>query len=315
MRAIVLKDFDSGPSLAELGKPEPVPGEVLIHVLGSSVNALDVGIAEGRMRQSMTYEFPLVLGRDFAGVVEAVGADVTQFQQGDEVFGFVGLPWLRGSWADYITLPADGLVALKPKTLDFAQAGALPLAGLTGLLAVDAVDPGEGDWMLVVGATGGVGSYAIQFGAQRGAMVIATAKPGEQDYVRGLGAAETVDYVSEDVATVVHERHPGGIQGLIDLINRTPEGFAGLAGLVADGGGVASSLGGANVEELAKRDVRATNLASSAADPVLLRRIAALVDEGKLKPPIAHAYPLEETPRALRDFQEGTLGKLSISLE
>ncbi|RJQ53180.1 MAG: NADP-dependent oxidoreductase [Actinobacteria bacterium] len=314
MRAIVVQDFGAPPLLTELPRPEPAPNEVLVHVLGSSVNALDLAIAAGMMREGIGYTLPLVLGRDFAGVVEGLGSQVTRFRYGDEAFGFIALPRLQGSWADFITLPQDAIVSTKPAGLDFVQAGALPLAGLTGMLGFEAVDPKPGDVVLIVGATGGVGSYATQLAKAHGVTVIATAKPEEEGYVRGQGAAETVDYSTRDVAAAVRERHPGGIQGLIDLVNRTPEGFAKLAELVADGGGVASSLGAANVEELAKRNVRASNLASSAADAEVLHRLAIHVEEGHVTPPIGRVYPLRDAPQGMDDFRKGTLGKLALAL-
>ncbi len=313
MRAVVLTDLESGPSLVQMPVPAPADGEVLIHVLGSSVNAMDVSISTGRMR-GVDYEFPFILGRDFAGVIEGLKGDTGSLHEGQEVFGFITMPRVSGSWADYVTFSAESMIAAKPESLDFVQAGAVPLAGLTGMLGVEAVEPKTGDWVLIVGATGGVGSYAMKLAAARGVNVIATAKANEQDYVRRLGAAETVDYSTQDVADAVRALHPQGINGLIDLVNRTPEDFAKVADLVMSGGGAASSLGAADAQALGRRNVHATNLSSSGAEPAVLRRLAQLVDDGEIKPPIAHIYPLDDTPRALEDFAKGTLGKLAVAL-
>src|SRR5438552_2458875 len=168
MRAIAMTDYDSGVALLELPTPLPAPNELLVRVQASSVNRIDVLVAGGGLRGMMEYEFPAVPGRDFAGTVEQLGAGVGRFAVGDDVFRFLTKPTVHeGAWADYVTVGEDGFVARKPSGLDFTQAAALPLAGVTALVAVDAVDPHEADTVLVVGADGGVGGYAMQFAARR----------------------------------------------------------------------------------------------------------------------------------------------------
>ena len=167
--------------------------------------------------------------------------------------------------------------------------------------------------MLVVGATGGAGSYAVQLAANHGARVIATAAPDDEDYLRDLGAEETIDYTREDVVSAIRERYPEGIEGLADFANYA-DGFASLADLCAPGGGVASTLGAADSEGLAAKDLRATNVMGSP-DPVLLRRLGEFADSGKLRVPLERTFSLEEATSGLDAFQrEHVLGKFAISV-
>src|SRR4051794_11236439 len=180
MKAIVLNDFDTPLALRDdLAEPAPAPNEVLVRVKGSSVNPVDNGIAAGQLKQmGVEYEFPVTLGRDYAGVVEKIGSDVSGYAVGDEVFGFLlhANPAAHdGSWAELIAVPEDISIAKAPSGVDIAAAGAAPLAGITAMTAIDALELSEGHTVLIVGATGGVGSFAVQLAARAGATVIAPA--------------------------------------------------------------------------------------------------------------------------------------------
>ncbi|MDP9133988.1 MAG: alcohol dehydrogenase catalytic domain-containing protein [Actinomycetota bacterium] len=163
---VVIDAEGSAPTVrSDLPAPTPGPGEVLVRVHASSANPVDNAIAAGMLVGMIEHEFPVTLGRDYAGVVEEVGADVTNFAPGDEVFGFVSHadPAVhKGSWAELITLPEDVGIARKPATVDLATAGAAPLTGITAMTLVDALELSAGDTVLVVGATGGVGSLAVR---------------------------------------------------------------------------------------------------------------------------------------------------------
>jgi NADPH2:quinone reductase len=315
MRAITLADFGREPELRQLPEPEPAANQLRVHVHASSVNGADRAIVAGMLQGMMEHEFPVTLGRDFAGVVEQVGSEVGRYAIGDEVYGFLmhADPTVRdGTWADAVVVPEDRNVARKPAKLDMAGAGALPLAGITALLAVDAVAPAEQDVVLVVGATGGVGGFAVQLAARRGATVLATAKPGDEDRVRELGASDTIDYTSRDVAEVVRARHPDGVQGLIDVVSFA-DAFATMAALVGPGGRAATPLGAADVDTLAARDVTATNVMATP-DPALLARLAEHADRGDVVIGIDRVYPLEQAPEALDQFGRGKHGKLGIAV-
>ena len=217
MRAFVLQDFERQPTVADIPTPEAGPGQVLVRVRAASVNGIDLSIASGRLQGMLEYDFPVVLGKDFAGTVEAVGSGVTGFAAGDRVFGVVSdpSPLSSRSFAEYLAVPAGPNLTRIPEGVDFAAAGVLGLAGTAALQAVDAIAPTAGETVLVSGATGGVGAYAVQLVAARGATVIATAKPGEDAaFVRDLGASHSVDYTG-DVAAQVRAIRPNGVDAVL----------------------------------------------------------------------------------------------------
>ena len=155
MKAFTLDALDTSPTLRDdLPDPTPAANEVLVRVHASSVNPVDAGIAGGMLAQMFEYEFPVTLGRDYAGVVERAGADVTRYAVGDEVYGFLlhANPNVHdGSWAELITVPEDNSIARKPAGVDVATAGAASLAGIAALLSVDALALSAGETALVVG--------------------------------------------------------------------------------------------------------------------------------------------------------------------
>src|SRR5918995_1147612 len=247
MRAIMLESFDSSPALREVPTPQIAPNEVLVRVRASSVNPVDGAIAAGMMGGMVEHEFPVVLGRDYAGVVEQAGSDVTRYAEGEEVYGFVPAanPTVHdGTWAELIVVPEDNFVAGKPAGVELAEAGAAPLSGITALSALDALGVSEGDTVLVVGANGGVGSFFVQLAANAGATVIAPGLPEDEQYLRDLGISEVLDR-DADVASLVHERYPEGIEALLDLVSYAPEGFDTHAEVLKDDGRGASSLSAA----------------------------------------------------------------------
>src|SRR3989475_9992444 len=225
IKALALEGFDRPPAVIDVPAPQPASGELLVRVHVASVNAYDAFVATGMAKDFMAHEFPAVLGQDLAGVVEAVGDGVEGFQEGDRVFGTIGAKGTvhDGTFAELAT-PLPPALALTPAAVDDQQAGPLGVAATTAMSAVSAIDPSEGATVLIVGATGGVGTFAIQLAAARGAHVIASVKPGDEDLLTTLGAAETVDY-SKEVIGAVRERHPDGIDAVIDLVHRDPGQF------------------------------------------------------------------------------------------
>src|SRR5690242_15688070 len=212
MKAIAIDDFGAPPSLHDLPVPEPGDGEVLVRVRASSVNGFDVAVAGGHLKGMIEHHFPVVLGKDFAGTVETAGPGVQSARPGDTVFGVVIKAALGdGAFGEYVTAP-EAYTARVPAGLDLAVAGALGLAGTAALAAVDAVAPLPGETVLISGATGGVGGFAVQLAAARGAYVVATTRPGEDDaYLRDLSAHHTVDFTG-DVPAAVAALCSGGIQ-------------------------------------------------------------------------------------------------------
>lgn len=308
MRAVAFTAFGAAPEVTELPVPEPAPGEVLVQVRASSVNGFDLGVLGGFLKGVYEYEFPVVIGKDFAGVVAAVGEGVTEMAVGDEVFGVVMRPTLgQGGFAEYVAVPQGYGIARLPDGLDHARAGVLGLAGTAALNALDAVAPEAGETVLISGATGGVGALAIQLAASRGATVIATARPGaETEFVTGLGAAHAVDHA--DLAAGVRAVAPGGVHAALHLAG---DGAA-VADLLANGGRFASTVH-FTPENAGERDLKATTVMADP-NPDTLALLAAEVVQGRLRVPVARVYPLEEAQRAIADFTGGTLGKLAVSI-
>jgi len=315
MKAYALTTADQPAALVDLPDPVAPVGGALIRVRAASVNGFDVYQASGYLASMMPHEYPTVVGRDFAGVVEAIGKGRSDVAVGDEVLGFVpSTPPLHvGSWAELIPAGPDVPLAAKPANLSFEVAAAIPLAGATAVDAIHAAEVQQGDTVVVAGATGGVGSFVVQFAAHHGATVVATAKAGDEDaHVRALGASETVDYGEGSVVEALRGRFPDGIDVLIDLVNRGDD-FAEIASLVRDGGRVATTVGAADVEALAARGVKATNV-MGAPTREKLAEVAEHVAEGSVNVEIQETFPLERAGDAAAAFAAGTVGKLIVTV-
>jgi NADPH:quinone reductase-like Zn-dependent oxidoreductase len=314
MKAYALDTADKPASVMHLPKPEIGDEGVLVAVKAASLNGFDVYQANGYLLSMMPHAMPTVVGRDFAGVVEAVGSKVTEFAAGDEVFGFIpAVPPLKsGSLAEYVAGGPELVLAHKPAHLDFNEAAALPLVGAAALDLLDAIDAKAGDVVLIIGATGGVGSLAVQIAAHRGVVVIATARPEEEAYVRGLGASEIVDYSTGSIADAVRKSHPDGVDALIDVVNRG-DAIAAVTPLVRSGGHVASLMGAAAAETLAADGLTGHNIMASPTRDKL-HELADLAGAGHLRVPIQGIYTIDRTGEALAAFQAGTRGKLVVSM-
>jgi NADPH:quinone reductase-like Zn-dependent oxidoreductase len=312
MQALALEAFDVPPAVTDVPQPVAGPGEVLVRVHATSVNAYDVGVAGGFMKDYLPYEFPAIIGNDVAGTIESVGDGVDGFKSGDRVFGTMGSRAAihDGSFAE-LANPQAGSIATAPDDLSDTDAGSLGVAGTTSMSAVEAVDPlGEGARILIVGATGGVGTFAIQLAMLRGAHVIASVRPGDEEFVTDLGAAETVDYTSDVIASI-RERYPEGIDAVIDAVNRDHDAFAALTAVVREGGRATSVVGGAGESS----QIGGVSVSNAGGNPAHLTALADLVVQGKLRVAIRQTYGLTDTAKALQDFaNEHTLGKLVITM-
>ena len=276
--------FDAAPGLRDdLPEPEPGTGELVVAVKATSVNPVDPAIIGGFLRGMADYRFPVTLGRDFAGVAE-----------GSEVFGMVspvGTEGVhRGAWAERIAVPADMHLAPKPASLSVAEAGAAALAGVTALLCVEALDLKAGERVLIVGANGGVGSFAVQLCAAAGARVIAPALEIDRAYLEGLGAAEVPERGSAPEA-----------DALIDLVSMDAEAFAANAANVS--GKMSSPLPG-----IGERGA----YIAAVSDPTAVARLGELIEAESIKVPICEAFGFGEIPAALSALGEHKQGKLSV---
>ena len=169
MRALVITDFGTAPELLEISEPVPTAGEVRVRVRAASVNGFDLAVAAGYVKGMMEHRFPVVLGKDFAGEIDAVGPDVEGFAVGDRVFGVVTKAYLGdGSFGEYVTVPTAVGLAHLPDSIEFTEGAGLGLAGAAAVASIDAAGLQPAQTVLVSGATGGVGVQAVQLAARAG---------------------------------------------------------------------------------------------------------------------------------------------------
>ncbi|MDP9250698.1 MAG: NADP-dependent oxidoreductase, partial [Chloroflexota bacterium] len=314
MRAFAVDEFGAPGAIHQLPVPEPAAGEVLVRVHAAGVNVMDPIYTAGWMKDYMEHRFPLVPGIDLSGVVERVGAGVDRFAAGDEVYGIVAKPIVgEGTFADSVVVKADSL-APKPASLTHKQAAAIPHVGLTALAAVEASDPQPGQVVMVVGASGGVGSFVTQLAAARGATVVAVASGPGAAQAREYGASDAVDYSKGDVVEQLRSRHPEGVDALIDL-HSDADVLARYGEAVRSGGVVVSPRGpaAAAAPMLQKHGVR---FVSANRLPALrLPDLTALIDGGQLRVPPIKSFPLEEASAAIAEMAGGHVrGKLVIEI-
>jgi NADPH:quinone reductase-like Zn-dependent oxidoreductase len=226
---------------------------------------------------------------------------------GDAVFGVLATPDLYfGTFAEKLPVAA-ATVAKRPDGLDAKTAAALALAGTAAQTAIDTLDPKSGETVLIAGATGGVGAIAVQLARQRGATVIATAKPDRAEFVRGLGADEVVDY-SDDLAAAVNAVAPDGV----DCVLHAAGDPMALVELVKPGGRIASVLGFGQ-DAVGDRDITATPV-MSIPSAQSLGALADLAVSGTLQVPITKTYGLDEVADGLMAFAAGKHGKLAVAV-
>ena len=281
---------NGGPEVMQYGDvPDPVagPGQVLVDVHAASVNGADWKVRAGTYAPIKT--FPYIPGRDFSGVVSALGSGVTDLKVGDPVFGVVEVTG-EAAYAEKVAINA-AIVAKKPEKLSHVESAALALIGLTALVSIeDTLKLKSGETILIQGGAGGVASFAIQVAKHIGARVITTASKANHDYVRSLGADQVIDYNTEDFTKVV-----SGCDAVFDTVGGdvTQRSFA-----VLKPGGRAAFIGsGANAPASPRADV--TSLRPKVGrDRAHLERIASLVTSGAVRVPEIKVYPLSDAAAA-----------------
>jgi NADPH:quinone reductase-like Zn-dependent oxidoreductase len=306
MKAVVAREY-GGPEvlkLEEVPVPEPKENEILVHVIASGVNPADPLILNGKFAKEFGTHLPLILGYDMAGVVVKAGAKVTRLKVGDPVYAY--LLW-GGGWAEYC-ISNEGESAMKPKSLSFVEASAVPLAALTAWQAL--VDIGKleaGQTVLIHGASGGVGSFAIQIAKARGAKVIATASTANQDLLKQLGADIAIDYTKQKFEEIVHD-----VDLVLDPIGR--DTLARSYGVVKKGGMVITMVSRCDEAELKKHGIGGASL-SSHPNAVELAEIAKLIQAGKIKPIVTQVLPLTDAVKATVQAEtHHTRGKIVLKI-
>jgi NADPH:quinone reductase-like Zn-dependent oxidoreductase len=282
---------NGGPEVMEYGEvADPIAdtGQVLVDVHAASVNGADWKVRSGRYAPTTT--FPYIPGRDFSGVVSALGAGVTDFKIGDEVFG-VSEQTGEKCYAEKVAMNA-AIVAKKPQGLSHVEAASVALIGLTALVSIeDTLKLKAGEKILIQGGAGGVASFAVQIAKHIGAYVITTASAVNHDYLRKLGADEIIDYNTQDFAKVVSgcdavfETVGGG-----EVVDRS---FA-----VLRPGGRAAFIGSGQTAPIPQRADVLSLRPKVGRDRAHLERIAKLVESGAVRVPEIKVYPLSEAAAA-----------------
>lgn len=311
MKALIANDYGEPPSNLEVTNiPDPTlgPGQLLVRIEAAALNPFDLKLITGALREMAPVTFPHQIGMDGSGVVVGTGDDVSGFTVGDAVVGFFGAT--PGTIAEYAVIDVGPAVSRRPHGVDAVRAAAVPESGMTALTLWRAAGLQAGDSVLVIGATGGIGMFVVQFASAEDAHVIATASGGDAAYVRDLGASDTVDYKSAEVVEEVLRLRPGGVDVVIDLISMG-EDILTSARAVRECGRVVSPLGGP--DELG-RNVSAVYIGSFVPQPGDLEHLLAQVAGGTLKVEVGLVYTLDEAPRAMADFaNKHTRGKVVIT--
>jgi NADPH:quinone reductase-like Zn-dependent oxidoreductase len=327
MRAYVLPGVGAEPEILDAPKPIPGPGEILIRILSSSVNPVDARVAEGFFRSTQEYRYPAIFGRDLCGVVEELGSGVTNFAPGQTVWGFIKREHIgNGTFAQYVVCDSSKFVAPKPDGISTLEAGSMGLSAVTALECLNVLDLSDGDTVLINRASGGVGSFAVQIAASRKLNVIATGRPGAaEQYLRSLGANEVIDWTSGTVADSVLDRHPGGVDGVVDLVRRgvfpamgvdEPASQAEVAVFVnrvlKPGGRFSSTTNGAS-----DKYVRSGVGYNVHSEPTRanLEVLNALIGQGALRGCVTSAYPFDEIDKAFEHQRTHGRGKTAVVID
>jgi NADPH:quinone reductase-like Zn-dependent oxidoreductase len=309
MKAVRFHEFGESDVLRHEDVEQPVPGdgEVLVRVAATAFNGVDAGIRGGYLQGPFPVALPHTPGIDVAGTVDALGAGVDAVSVGDAVVGFLSMV-ADGAAAEYVVAPVDVLTAA-PSNVPLADAAALPLVGLTAWQALfEYAELAAGQRILVNGAGGGVGGYAVQLAVDAGAHVIATAGPDSLERVRAAGAHEVVDHTTTDVTTAVSEP----VDVVLNLAPIDPDGLAALGALVRPGGIVVNTVVRMEAPVDDERGVRGVNLFVRS-DAGQLAQLVALVESGRLHIDVAERVPLAELASVHARADKGTLsGKVVV---
>ena len=293
MQAIAITAFGGPDRLTLMDLPVPTcgPEQVIINVQAAGVGLWDVKVRQGSVRLE-GQQFPLVLGWESAGTIEQVGAMVTGLDVGTRVICAtyqVGI----GHYAHYVAVPAD-LIAPAPSSLDPLLAAALPINGLTAYQAIyELLKVQKGETLLITGAAGGTGTFAVQLAAHLGAHVIVTARSENHAYLQRLGASELIDYTQTDFANAVHAAHPEGIDAVLDSVGG--ETAARSLQVVRDGGRLVTIV---DLEQATPTRNIDTNVLYFRPDGRQLAELAKLVDTGQLTIHLDQVFPLEKAKQA-----------------
>jgi NADPH:quinone reductase-like Zn-dependent oxidoreductase len=287
MKAIRIHEF-GGPEVMkyeDVPEPQPGPGEIRIKIIAAGVNPVDWKIRRGLVG---SLPLPMIMGLDVAGTVDIVGQGEVSFQPGDEVFAKVAIG--KGGYAEY-TEARSAEMAQKPKSIGFIESAAIPTAGLAAWQSIfDLAGLEKGQSVLIHGAAGGVGTFAVQFAKWKGAYVIGTASEKNAEFLKSIGADEVIDYKKQRFEDLV-----GNMDVVLDTVGG--DTFERSWGVLKPGGFLVTTVANIPEGEPEKRGVRAKRVATQS-DGKELAQIAAIIDERKIKPIVTTVLPLEDARKA-----------------
>ncbi len=265
-------------------RPEPKADEVLIRVHAAGVNPADWKIRQGYLQDKFPFPMPLILGYDLAGTIAALGADVTTLKPGDAVFTMLPLNQL-GAYAEYVVAQA-AIVAPKPNSLDFGTAAGIASIALTAWQALfDLAQLQAGQTILVHGASGGVGSFAVQFAKWKGAIVIGTASTSNIEQIQHLGVDRAIDYKTQRF-----EDHASNVDVVLDTIGKETRQRSWQ--VLKFGGILVSTEGAAEPVEAPSADLRGVSIFVEPKGSAQLQQIGQLIEQGQIQPPQIETFPL-----------------------
>ncbi len=308
MKAMVIHEY-GGPEVLkyeDVPRPEPKEDQILIRVIAAGVNPVDGMIRSGMFAKDGNRAFPIILGGDVAGVIEKVGNKITKFKAGDPVFAYISLDD-SGGYAQY-ALVTEREAALKPKSLSYVEAAAVPIVALTAWQAlIDTARLSEGQTVLIHGGSGGVGTFAIQIAKARGAKVIATASTAKQDLLKELGADVAIDYTKQKFEEIAKD-----VDVVLDSVGK--DTLARSYGVVKKGGFIVTLVARIDQAELDNHGIRGASL-SVEPNSEELAEIGKLIDEKKIKVVISQTFPLSEARKAQEQAATGhTRGKIVLKV-
>jgi NADPH:quinone reductase-like Zn-dependent oxidoreductase len=304
MKAIAVNQFKTAPQLMELPTPAVKPGTLLIRIAAAGMNPFDYKMIDGILDGHMPHQFPLIMGVDGSGTVAAVGEGVTNFKEGDTIFGqFMHVPVGEGAYAEYVVVPADVPLAPAPHSISLEEAAGIPTGGVTAAQLLEKAGLKHEQTLLVIGGTGGVGLFLLQLAAMQGIYVIATVSDDEgASRVTELGAKETVNYRLLSVTERLRQKYPDGVDALIDLASDA-DTFKSYTALVKDGGVALTTNFVADKHVLKERNLTGGNFESKAT-PASLKSLADAIDNGLLQVPVQRTISLEEAPAAVEEMRK-----------
>jgi NADPH:quinone reductase-like Zn-dependent oxidoreductase len=313
MRAFAIEAFGEPGSIREVRDPEPGEGEVVVAVKVAGMNQTDIAVMAGFMKDYMEHRFPLVIGIDASGVVERVGPGVEHYREGDEVYGYIRKPVMgEGTMAERAALPIGGITH-KPRTITWEEAAVVGHSALTAAAAVEDVALSSGQRLVLLGGTGGVGSYATQFAAERGIEAIAVTRPEYTVYAQSMGAADVIDYTASDPAEELAARFPDGVDAVIDLVG-LPDLLASVSEHVKPGGRVASTILPPDVDALSARGLEGKMTVRYSAEhrfPEMAVRVA----EGSLRIPAIQSFKFDQIQDAVAlQATRHVRGKIAVQI-